>query len=50
MQKPNKKYMKDCHKNKDSSYLHYWDVNNLRGWTKSQKLPVNNFEWIKVTS
>ena len=32
------------------SYIQYWDVNNLYGWTISQKLPVNNFEWIKDTS
>ena len=37
-------------KNKESSYLKYWDVNNLYGWVISQKLPVNNFEWIEDTS
>ena len=30
--------------------IKYWDVNNLNGWAMSQKLPVNNFEWIKDTS
>ena len=42
--------MKDYDKNKESSYLQYWDVNNLCYWAMSQKLPVNNFEWIKYTS
>ena len=42
--------MKDYDKTKETSYLRYWDVNNLYGWTMSQKLPVNNFEWIKDTS
>ena len=35
---------------KESSYLKYWNVNNLYGWVISQKLPVNKFEWIKDTS
>ena len=42
------KYMKDYHKNEESSYIQYWDVNNLYGWTMLEKLPVNNFEWIKI--
>ena len=46
----NNKYIKDYDKNEESSYLKYWDVNNLHGWAMSQKLPVNNFEWIENTS
>ena len=48
--KANNKYMKGYNKNKESSYIQYWDVNNLYGWAMSQKVPVNNFEWIKDTS
>ena len=48
--KANNKYMKDYDKNKESSYLQYWDVNNLYGLAMSQKLAVNNIEWIEDTS
>ena len=48
--KANNKYMNYYDKNKDSSHLQYWDVNNLHGWVMSRKLQVNNFEWIKGTS
>ena len=42
--------MTDYDKNKESSYIQYWGVNNLYGWAMSQKLPVDNIEWIKDTS
>ena len=42
--------MKKNDKNKESSYILYWDVNNLYQWEMLQKLPLNNFEWIKHTS
>ena len=42
--------MKDYDKNKESSYLKYWGVNNLYGWAMSQKLPVYNFKWVKTIS
>ena len=42
--------MKNYDKNKESSYILYWDVKNLYQWEMLQKLPLNNFEWIKHTS
>ena len=48
--KSNNKYMKDYDKNKESFYIQYRDVNNLYGGAISQKLPVNNFEWIEDNS
>ena len=46
----NNKYMKDYDKNKESSYLKYWNVNNLCVWVMSQKLLVNGFEWVEDIS
>ena len=43
----NNKYTKNYDKNKESSYLQCWDGNNLNESAMSQKLPVNNTEWIK---
>ena len=48
--KANNKYMKAYNKNEETSYLKYWNVNNLYDWAMSQKLPVNNFKWIEDTS
>ena len=42
--------MNNYDKNKESSYLQYWYVNNLYRWTMSQKLLVNNFKWVKDIS
>ena len=42
--------MKDYDKNKDPSYIQYSGINNLYRWAMSQRLPVNNFEWVKNTS
>ena len=48
--KANNKYMKHYDKNKESTYIQYWDGNNLYGPAMLQKFPVNNFEWIKNNS
>ena len=48
--KANNKYMKEYDENKETSYLKYWDVNNLYGWAMSQKLSVNKFERIEDAS
>ena len=42
--------MKDLDRNKESSYILYWNENNLYSWAMLQKLPVNNFEWVKDIS
>ena len=39
--------MKDYNKNKESSYIQYFDVKNLYGCAMSKKLPADNFECIK---
>ena len=47
--KASNKYIKYYDKNKESSYLQYWDVINLYCWAMSQKLLENKFEWMKDT-
>ena len=47
--KTNNKCMDDYDENKESSYINYWDVNNLYGWVMSQRLPTFNFEWVEDT-
>ena len=44
--KANNKHVKGYDKNKDSTFIMYWDVNNLYGWVMAQYLPYNDFEWI----
>ena len=43
--------MKDNDKNEESSYIKYWDINNLGNrWAMLQKLPEDAFEWVEETS
>ena len=39
--------MKNYDRTIESSYIQYLDPNNLYGWTMSQKLPINDFKWMK---
>ena len=39
--------MKNYNKNIELSYIEYLDANNLYGWAMSQKLPANDFKWLK---
>ena len=48
--KANNKYMKNYDKNKESPFLKYLDANNLYGCPVTEKLPVDNFKWVKNTS
>ena len=48
--KANNKYMKDCDKDKELSYLRYWDVNNLYGWAMPQKIPAKDFKCVEDIS
>ena len=45
--KANHKYLKNCDKNKESTYLEYLDADNLYGWAMSEMLPVRNFKWME---
>jgi len=46
--KANNKYMKDHDKSKDSVYIWYIDANNLYGWSMSQPLPYDGYDWYKI--
>ena len=48
--KANSKYIKIYNKDMESSYLEYLDARNLYGWAMSQKITVNDFEWVEEQS
>ena len=47
--KANNKYIKDYDKNKESSYLKYWDVNTFYGWAMVQIFPATSSKWTENT-
>jgi len=44
----NNKYMLDYDSSKPSSFIMYWDENNLYGKSMLQLLPSGDFEWLNV--
>ena len=48
--KGNNEYMKNYDKSKESSYIQYFDANNLYGAAMSEKLPINGFKWVNDIS
>ena len=42
----NNRYMRNYNPKRTSSYIMYFDANNLYGWAMRQRLPVGQYEWI----
>ena len=45
--KANNKYINDYDSNKPSTFITYLDKNNLYGWSMSEYLPYEKFEWLE---
>ena len=45
--KANNKYMNDYDPEKPSTFITYLDKNNLYGWSMSEYLPYEKFEWLE---
>ncbi|XP_063388138.1 uncharacterized protein LOC134674022 [Cydia fagiglandana] len=46
--KANNIFLSDYNQNIPSSFLMYFDANNLYGWAMSQCLPTGKFEWVNT--
>ncbi|XP_070529938.1 uncharacterized protein [Cardiocondyla obscurior] len=46
----NNKYMQSYDSSKSSTYLMYFNVNNLYGWAMCQPLPYADFQWVDNVS
>ena len=45
--KANNTYMNDYDPKKQSTFISYFDMNNLNGWAMSEYLPYEGFKWLK---
>ena len=45
--KPNEKYINDCDPKKPSTFISYFDMNNLYRWAMNKYLPYEGFKWLK---
>ena len=43
--KANNRHLSDYNPQEETSYIMYYNANNLYGWAMSQPLPVGKFEW-----